>query len=149
MSASHNTSHIAASNARVFAILLDATTYPDWLVGAQAITHVDPTWPAVGSSFHHRIGAGPARVPGSTTIAELEPDRSLTLRAGMGVLGEAEVRFSLESDDDGTTVLQIDERPSRGIVRLTDRLTGPLVPLMLWGRNGVSLDRLAELAEAT
>lgn len=149
MSSSRNTRRIDASTAQVFALLLDATRYPDWLVGAQAITHVDDTWPAVGSSFHHRIGVGLARMPGSTTVAELETDRLFTLRAGMGLLGEAEVRFVLEPDGDAHTMLEIDERPAKGVVRLTDRLTGPLVPWMLWGRNHVSMDQLIELAEGS
>lgn len=146
MSTSHNTGHIDAPVDAVFALLIDATRYPEWLVGAQAITGVDDDWPRVGSSFHHRIGFGPLRVPGSTTIAELDPDRLLTLRAGMGLLGEAEVCFALEPDGDGTA-LQMDERPTRGPVRLTDRLTGPLLPLLLWGRNGASIGQIIELTE--
>ena len=146
MGSSHNAQRIEATPERVFAQLLDATSYPDWLVGAQAITHVDDSWPSVGASFHHRIGAGPLRLPGSTTIAELEPARTLVLRAGMGPLGEAQVRFALSRDGDAT-VLEMDERPSKGLVRLTDKATGALVPLMLWGRNQISIDHLVELAE--
>lgn len=146
MSTSHNTERIDASPASLYALLLDASRYPEWLVGAQAITSVDDDWPRVGSSFHHRIGFGPLRVPGSTTIAELDLDRLLVLRAGMGPLGEAEVRFALEADGDGT-VLQMDERPTRGPVRLTDRVTGPLLPLVLWGRNGASIAQIMDLTE--
>ena len=146
MSSSRNSQRIQAPVARVFEQLLDATSYPEWLVGAQAITHVDEHWPSVGASFHHRIGAGPLRVPGSTTIAELVPDRTLVLRAGMGPLGEAEVRFALEPDG-AETVIEMEERPTHGVVKLTDRMTGPVVPMMLWGRNHVSMDQFVELAE--
>ncbi|MDQ2677585.1 MAG: SRPBCC family protein [Actinomycetota bacterium] len=146
MGASHNSQRIDAPVSRVFAQLLDATSYPEWLVGAQAITHVDERWPSVGASFHHRIGAGPLRLPGSTTIVELVPDKTLVLRAGMGPLGEAEVRFALEPDG-AATLIEMDERPSRGIVKLTDRVSGPVVPMMLWGRNHASMDQFVELAE--
>ncbi len=146
MGSSHNSQRIDAPVGRVFEQLLDATSYPDWLVGAQAITEVDDSWPSVGSSFHHRIGVGPLRIPGSTTIAALEPDRTLVLRAGMGPLGEAEVRFALEPDGDGT-VIEMDEVPSKGVVRATDRVTGALVPMMLWGRNHISMDQFVELTE--
>ncbi len=146
MDSSHNSLRIASPVPVVFELLLDASCYPEWLVGAQSVPEVDDAWPAVGSSFHHRIGVGPLQLPGSTTIAALDPDRTLVLRAGMGPLGEAEVRFVLEPDGD-TTVLQMDELPSKGIVRIVDRATGPLVPMMLWGRNNVSMDQFVELAE--
>lgn len=146
MSVSHNRHDVAAPASVVFDVVSDPTTYPDWLVGAQAITDVDPTWPREGASFSHRIGVGPLRTPGSTTVRRLVPGRSLDLGAGMGPLGEASVHIEVVPDGAGSVVV-IEERPRRGLARLVHKATGPLVAWALWGRNAVSLSSLAELAE--
>ena len=44
----------SASVAQLWAALIDPTTYPQWLIGAQKIRDVDDTWPAVDAAFHHR-----------------------------------------------------------------------------------------------
>ncbi len=151
---------------RVFSTLLDASLYPRWLVGAVRIRSVDANWPAVGSSFHHVIGGGPVRIPGSTTVAELhEPDR-LLLSAGMGVLGRAMVRFELSpaepSDDgkgtgategagaapNGATVVHMTEVAAEGPIRLAWVVLRPLAVTALFGRNALSLARFRDLMEA-
>ena len=132
---------IEADRSRVFRVLLDPTTYPDWLVGAQAIRSVDQDWPARGAKFHHRIGVGPLTVPGSTSVREVEPDTELELGAGMGPLGEARVTFRLRDDPDGTEVV-VEEAPARGPVRAAWRVAAPALRIGLWGRNAVSLASL-------
>lgn len=129
-----------------FDIVCDPHTYPRWLVGAQEIESVDADWPAVGSSFRHRIGIGPARLPGSTTVRAAEVPHLLELAAGMGPLGEARVRFRLQSNDDGTTEVEIEEAPSGGLARLGWFVYRPVIFGLLWGRNQLSLNALADLA---
>ena len=48
-----------------FNVLVDPTTYPSWLVGAEEIRAVSDDWPAVGSRFNHVVGCG--RSPSQTT----------------------------------------------------------------------------------
>lgn len=135
---------IEASPRQVFSVLVDPTTYPRWLVGARRVRSVDGNWPEVGSSFHHSIGLGPARVAGSTSVRRCREPEELVLGAGMGPLGEASVRFELVPTSAGTLV-RLEEEPARGAVRGVWRLARPLVKLGLWGRNAASLEALARV----
>lgn len=138
---------IEASPEAVFSVLVDPTTYPQWLVGARTIRRVDPDWPRVGSSFQHTIGWGPPRIPGSTSVRRCRAPDELILSAGMGPLGEASVRFELERTADGT-IVRIEELPARGAVRVMWRLARPVVTAGLWGRNAVSLGSLADIVRS-
>src|SRR5690349_12778559 len=117
MDGSENEIEIEAPLDAVRAALREPRTYPRWLVGAKTIREVDADWPAIGARFHHTIGAGPLRVPGSTSIEKDEPDL-WQLAAGMGPFGEARVRFRLRPAG-GSTVVTVEEEPRRGIARLT------------------------------
>jgi len=132
---------IEADRERVFAVLLDPTTYPDWLVGAQSIRSVDAHWPDTGTKFHHRIGFGPLAIPGSTSVRRVERGEQLQLGAGMGVLGEAVVTFRLSATSGGTEV-RVEEQPDHGPVRLAWSVASPVMRFGLWGRNAVSLSSL-------
>lgn len=147
--ASSNTIVIDRPVATVFELICDPTTYPDWLVGAQEIRHIDGDWPAVGASFEHRIGVGPLRIPGSTTVAAFDAPHRFTLSAGMGPLGEARVDFELTAVDGTSTEVTIVEAPSGGLAKLGWFVYRPVVFGLLWGRNAVSLNALAVLAETT
>lgn len=144
---SRNTQEIRATPEQAFGVLTDPTTYPEWLVGAQRIDHVQNSWPAKGAKFFHRIGAGPAVVLGSTTVRSCEPPHRLDLSAGMGPLGEASVGFRVAPSARGCTV-SIEEVPRRGIARVAWRIATPLVIAALWGRNALSLQSLARLVES-
>lgn len=135
---------IEAPPEQVFAVLVDPTTYPRWLVGAQRIRSVDENWPEVGSTFRHTIGLGPVRVAGSTSVRRCREPEELVLAAGMGPLGEASVRFELEPAPEGTLV-RLEEEPARGPMRGAWLLVRPLVMLGLWGRNAASLDALSRV----
>jgi uncharacterized protein YndB with AHSA1/START domain len=140
--------HVDASPETVFAVLGDAEGYPDWLVGAKHIREVDDAWPARDATFHHTIGVGPLRLRGSTSVLETHPPRRLELRAGIGPLGAARVRFTIEPEGTGSH-LTIEEEPERGIVRLLWSTPGrPLLAAGLWGRNAVSIDALRDRIEA-
>jgi uncharacterized protein YndB with AHSA1/START domain len=145
VSASTNRVVLALPRDVAFAVICDAAQYPRWLVGAHTIRQVDHDWPAVGQRFTHRIGVGAMSVPGTTTVRRIDPPRLLELGAGMGVLGEATVRFELTPVADGTEVRML-ESPSRGLARIAHRLLSPVVRVALWGRNQVSLVELKEIA---
>jgi uncharacterized protein YndB with AHSA1/START domain len=146
MSAS-NSVVIPAPPGRVFEVLSDPLTYPEWLVGAQTIRSVDREWPRQGARFHHRIGVGPLTMPGSTSVRRWVTPIVLELAAGMGPFGEANVVFTLEPVAEGT-LLTVEEEPSRGLARVAWRGARPLVATALWGRNAVSLSSLADLVDA-
>ncbi len=128
----------------VFRVLEKPDTYPDWLVGARRITRVEDSWPEVGSKFSHRIGFGPLVVPGSTSVRVFDRPSELVLGAGMGILGEAVVRFRLAAVPGGTEVT-LEETLVRGVVRAAGGKFRSLVGTVLWGRNAVSLSSLERL----
>jgi uncharacterized protein YndB with AHSA1/START domain len=146
MAGSHNQIEIDAPPRTVFDVLADPRTYPEWLVGAQVITSVDDSWPACGAQFHHRVGLGPVRVAGSTTVRALESPQMLELGAGMGPFGEASVRFVVTATSTGSSV-EIEELPRKGIARGAWRVMSPVTNLALWGRNAASLAQLKDVVE--
>ena len=137
---------IAADRQTVFDFLTEPRTYPDWLVGAQDMRAVEPAWPSPGARFHHRVGVGPFHIDDSTTVLELDAPDSMLLRASIGPLGAALVRFDLEGN--GTTRLTMDERPESGVVHVLGRAGSPLLRASIWGRNRVALNQLRSLIEA-
>ncbi len=135
---------IPAPLSDVWARVLDAEGYPDWLVGAKH-AKANELWPQVGSSFSHRIGVGLIIVAGSTTVEELDHRRHrLVLRAGMGPVGEARVVIGLSVAGSGTRVT-MSETPSKGVAAAAWILTRPAVAAALRHRNRVSLHRLCDL----
>jgi uncharacterized protein YndB with AHSA1/START domain len=133
--------HLSASATHVFDVLTDPETYPEWLVGAQAIRNVTDGWPAVGSAFDHRVGWGPLQIPDRTTVRRIVRPRLLELQVRARPLIEAVATFELSDDDDGCTII-IDESPS-GVFKFASPLFDPLIR----ARNRRSLDRLAEVVE--
>jgi uncharacterized protein YndB with AHSA1/START domain len=129
---------------RVYAVLVDAAAYPRWLIGAQEVRGVEDGWPAPGSGFHHVVGVGPFRVKGRTAVLAAEPPWCVALEAGVGWLGSLQVEFVLR-DERTSTVLGVTERARSGLVRHVWRLGGaPLMRRLLWGRNHLSLQQLAD-----
>lgn len=139
-----NSSILSASPEDVFSVLEDPATYPEWLVGASRITDVDENWPELGSKFSHRIGFGPFVIPGSTSMRVLDRSSELVLGAGMGILGEAIVRFQLEAVPEGTKVT-LEETLIRGAAKTAWGSCRLLVGTALWGRNAISLSSLEQL----
>ena len=138
------TAEIDAPRDVVFATIADARTYPEWLVGAQTIRSVDAAWPEEGSAFRHVIGVPPLVVAGSTTSTYVDPGRRLDLRAGMGPLGAGRVSFRLSDTATGGTRVEVDERFVAGPAGWIWRFARPVVGVLVWGRNAVSLDALAD-----
>jgi carbon monoxide dehydrogenase subunit G len=132
--------------AEVWDGVTDAARYPDWLIGAQEVD-VPPTWPQAGATFEHRIGFGPIRMPGSTTVRAIEEPTCFAISAGMGLLGEAVVAFELESLGPRRTRISMREQPAEGVVGVLHRLLRPVMDRIIRARNAASLERLgAELS---
>jgi uncharacterized protein YndB with AHSA1/START domain len=128
---------------RVFAVLSDPESYADWVVGSHSIRDADPDWPAVGSRFHHRVGAGPLNVKDHTEVLEVDPPRRLVLRARARPLGTAKVEIVLEPRDGGTHVTMTEVAGDPLSQLAINRLTDPLVHR----RNVESLRRLRRISE--
>ena len=131
---------IPAPAERVYAALVDAPSYPKWLVGAKAVLKVDPTWPTPGSGFRHEVGGGPLRTRDRTTVRSLDPGRALGLRVRARPFLEADVHFEITPSGAETAELTLSEQP-RGPFRMLTGLVGPL----LKARNDRSLDRFADV----
>lgn len=134
---------IGASRSAVFEVLAEPRTYPDWLVGAQQIRHVDPAFPAPGTEFHHSVGpAEDATVDDSTESVAVEADRRLVLEVRAGpVRGEVEFSLHPGASEQSTEVVMREVPIGAG------RLATPVVRPILAARNRESLRRLAARLE--
>ena len=140
---STTTRHIDATPEHVWEVLADGWLYPLWVVGASRMREVDDHWPEVGSQLHHSVGCWPVLIDDSTEVLELQPRRSLLLKARGWPAGEAHVAIHLEASGSGTTV-RMEEDAVNGPGALVPE---PLRRLPLAWRNVEALRRLAYLAE--
>lgn len=140
---STNRMHIDATPAEVFAVLADASTYENWVVGCADIRAVEGDWPAVGSKFFHTVGVGPLKVKDNTKVIEVEPDKLLVLEARARPAGIATVIFRLEPLDGGTEV-EIEEYPTKGLAKITHT---PVQDGLIKTRNVETLRRLRKQVE--
>lgn len=134
---------IHATPDQVFAVLSDGWTYSDWVVGTAHIRDVDPSWPRVGSTLHHKIGPWPLSIKDTSTVTAMSPDRGLTLTAALWPLGEATVDIVLEPVDGGTRVTMHEDFHAGPLYWAKNKLND----LALHGRNTEALSRLGDLAE--
>ena len=137
-----NTVHIDARPEEVFAFFADGSTYSDWVVGAKEVRRVEGEWPAVGSSFHHSVGAGPVKLKDRTEVLELDEPERLLLDARAYPLGRAKVELVIEPDGSGTRVV-MGERLAN-VPGFVNWAIDPLIHL----RNIESLRRLRSAIEA-
>lgn len=129
---------IPGSREAVFDVIADPETYPSWLAGAQRIRHVDPAFPAPGTSFDHEVGPTEdvTIADDSVALRARRPERlDLEVHAGP-VTGRVE--FHLRSVADGTEVRMREE--VRGLLRAAMPAVRPLLHL----RNRASLERLRD-----
>jgi uncharacterized protein YndB with AHSA1/START domain len=138
-----NRQHMTVAPETVFAVLADPFSYGHWVVGSDTIRDADPHWPAVGSRFHHRVGAGPLKVNDHTDVVEVAAPRRLVLHARARPLGTALVTLTLEPHAGGTDVTM---REQAGDL-LSHLGINPLTDWMVHLRNTESLRRLKRLAE--
>ena len=138
-----NEDQFAVAPERVFAVLSDPETYADWVVGSHSIRDADTDWPAVGTRFYHRVGAGPLTISDHTEVLEADPPHRLLLRARARPLGTAKVELVLTPRAGGTLV-KMTEVAGDPLSKLAlNRLTDPLVRR----RNRESLRRLRRISE--
>jgi uncharacterized protein YndB with AHSA1/START domain len=137
---------IEAPRERVFAVLGDASTYSEWVVGAVDVRDADESWPAEGSELHHTQGIGPLVIKDETRVLESEPPAHLVLLAELEPLGSMQVTIDLFEEPGDRTRVRMLEAPASGVLALA---RNPLSDWLLTGRNVVSLGRLKRLAEAT
>ena len=128
---------------RVWDVLADGRLYGHWVVGSSEIRSVDPSWPAVGSRFHHTVGFGPFKVADNTQIEQAQEPERLQLRAKARPLGVARVVMELHPHTQGTRVVMTEDAGNR----LTALVLNPLTHWLVHGRNVESLRRLKDLAE--
>jgi uncharacterized protein YndB with AHSA1/START domain len=138
-----NRTEINTAPERVFAVLTDANTYADWVVGSDLIRDVDTNWPAVGSKFYHRVGTGPLKVKDHTEVLEIDPPTKLVLHARARPVGTALVTLLLAPSGAGTTVT-IRETAGDALSHL---VINPLTDWLVHLRNHETLRRLKRIAE--
>lgn len=138
-----NVEHVEAPPERVFAVLADADSYAEWVVGARKIRGADPDFPAPGTKFHHQQGIGPIRLNDDTKVIECTPGESLVLHARFRPFGTQKVTLELAPQGAGTKVTMTEE-PGDPFTRL---VFNPVFNLLLRGRNVEALRRLKNLAE--
>lgn len=123
----------------VLALLADGRRYADWVVGAKRIRAVDPTWPEVGSQFHHTVGVGPLSTSDTTEVlAFSRPDGPVVLKARAWPTGSVRVTITAERTHEGSEVV-IDEVPLEGPAK---SLHNPVLDGLIHLRNVESLRRM-------
>ena len=127
----------------VFDVLDDACAYPRWVVGARRVRAVDPSWPAVGSRFHHALGTSAGELHDSSLVIEHDRPRRLVLEVRFRPAGVARVEIDVVPEVDGATIA-IRETPISGPLAKLPRL---VVSALLKVRNALSLHRLRREAE--
>jgi uncharacterized protein YndB with AHSA1/START domain len=142
---SHNSIRTSAEPDAVFDVLDDACAYPRWVVGARRVRAVDPSWPAVGSRFHHAIGTAAGELHDSSKVLERDRPYRLVLEVRFRPAGVAEVTIEVAPDGGGATI-DITETPTSGpLTKLPRFVVEPLLML----RNALSLQRLRHEIERT
>lgn len=130
-----------ATPSEVFAVLADAISYPKWLIGASEIRRADPTWPAVGSKFHHVVGVKPFVLADSTEVLAVETDERLKLHVRARPFISAVVTFTITGGSAGTVLCMQDE-PN---LRIIGNMVRPVFDPVIHFRNHRSLRRLEKL----
>lgn len=134
---------IDAPPERVYDVLADPTTYPEWLVGARRIRAADPRFPAPGTSFDHAVGGGPVEVKDSTTALAADRPHRLELKVRARPIGTGRVVFTIEERPGGCAI-RFDETPIGGPAALLGPITDPIARL----RNDRSLAALKRFVES-
>lgn len=127
----------------VFALLADPAAYGSFVVGSKHIRHFEPTFPELGSAFHHSLGLGPFMLRDKSCVEEVEDGRRLVLRAFMRPLSVNRVAFTLRPVDGGTEV-EVEEYLLEGPLAA---IWNPLFEAAMALRNQEMLRRLKRLAE--
>ena len=128
-----------APAAKVFDVISEPETYPDWLTGAKRIRRVDNDFPRPASEFEHEVGAGPLTVKDTTEVEEVRPNHMLEMVVRARPFLVARVKFDVFAETDHSSRLRISETPI-GIYRFISWAIDPLIK----ARNTRSINRLAD-----
>jgi uncharacterized protein YndB with AHSA1/START domain len=140
---SRNSVNTHADPESVFDVLDDPYAYPQWVVGTRRVREVDPSWPAVGSRFHHAIGTALGELHDSSKVLIRERPSRMVLEVRFRPTGIAHVEVRVLPQDSGSAII-MEETPISGPVAFLPRLiTDPVLTL----RNALSLQRLRHQAE--
>lgn len=135
---SHNSIRTRANPDAVFDVLDDACAYPRWVVGARRVRAVDPSWPAVGSRFHHAIGTAAGELHDSSKVLERDRPNRMVLEVRFRPAGVAEVTIEVEPDAGGANIAMTEIPTSGPLAKLPRFVVEPLLML----RNALALQRL-------
>ena len=124
---------------KVFDVISEPTTYPDWLTGAKRIRRVDGDFPRPASEFEHEVGAGPLTVKDTTEVEEVRPNHMLEMVVRARPFLVARVKFDVFAESDGSSRLRLSETPI-GFYRFFSWAIDPLIK----ARNTRSINRLAD-----
>jgi len=125
----------------VFDVLRDPFSYSDWVVGTKQIVDADPSWPAVGSGFEFRVGAGPVGMHGTTRVLDFDDCRRLRLETKSLPIGTIVITIEAHDIGDGRSRVTLDESSS------AMPLLSPGFDVMLHLRNYESLTRFRNIVE--
>lgn len=125
-------------------MLSDAERYPDWVVGASDVVHVDGDFPAPGSRFRHRVGIGPLSVSDYTEVTAIDPPRLIVLKGKARPVGTATIELTVRELAGGSEVRMV-EAPGDRLSALVG--ANPLADATLRLRNSEALARLKRLVE--
>lgn len=139
----HNCREYPVPPAVVWDVLIDPHTYPDWLIGTEAIRAIDDDWPAVGARFHHRVGVGPLAIPDHSEVLHIEPRQELRLTVRARPFISAVAMFRLVGNHNAS-MLSLQEEPT---LRILGNLVRSVMDPSIHIRNHQSLRRLAEVIE--
>jgi len=125
----------------IFDVLRDPYSYSDWVVGTKEIVDADESWPAVGSGFRFRVGAGPVGLHGTVRALDFDDGRRLRLETKSMPIGTIVITIEAHDLGEGRARVTLDESSS------AMPLLSSGFDVMLHLRNYESLTRLRNLVE--
>lgn len=135
-----NTVEVLAPPEVVYETLMDPYAYPEWVVGTRGVRKADPSWPDVGSSFHHTVlVAGRDR----SEMLHREENRRVILKVFARPLAVGIVELVLEPVGSGTRVTIFETPAPETKLRLVRRLLDPAI----WLRNAEGMRRFRKVVE--
>jgi hypothetical protein len=127
----------------VFAVLADAGSYGEWVVGSKEIRDAEGHWPDPGATFHHTQGKGPVVVKDTTSVIESQKPAHLVLEVRARPFIVSVVELSIEPLGTGRCRVTMYEHPTGGLVK---PVWNPLFDRGMSARNVECLRRLEKLA---
>lgn len=135
---------VEAPPTRVWALLADGHTYPDWVVGSAESRKVEPDYPSPGATLHHTQILPKVGLKDTSTVLFSEEPRRMRLEVRVRPFLVSHVEFTLVPEGKGRTHVTMCEWPTGyPVAWLLRPLLGPGFKI----RNAETLRRLRNLAE--